>query len=660
MKALKVLFLLVLVLAALGLAFAGWEQYRSKKETPTLDPIRTYSYSPEVREAFKELPVQHGGRIKPMGSVALFQLLKLNGKRKLNSGGHAIEHRLLPDEWLLDVFFFPEQAKKYEVFVLDHKAIAQAIGLDLEHKKKRDRYSYNEIQSVRKTLFSMASAAFNKEPDDRKPLEKNVLNLWKNFSELEDLMGFAAFAEQPLSTSKLPDMQDVFGGQDVTLPEFLAHGPEYRKRLAAVTPTPAMREFFQEVERVNYRHFQGLGILAPTANPDEVPEWVAWPELLPKIMEGDQDAMGMLPVVEALGDAARQAGDAKAFDPTFLHFASMVQERAEARGEYSKVPMEVQFYKYDFFYRALYLFVLGFLLVCFAWLRPANKGQWLVRGSWLFTSLGLILLVTGITYRCIIRSRPPISTLYETILFIAAVVVITGLFLEWVSRKRMLLAVSGLLGAFGMFLAHKYELREAATAGDTMPALQAVLDTNFWLATHVTVINIGYAAGLLACALGHVWMIHYFFGQQDAESSRLTELARMIYGVLCFSLLFSVVGTILGGVWANDSWGRFWGWDPKENGALLICIWEILILHARMGGWIKNFGLAAMNILLGCVVAFSWWGVNLLNVGLHTYGFTEGVGFWLTVFYGAQGGIVLLALVGKAIRESQDAPTEVA
>ena len=340
----------------------------------------------------------------------------------------------------------------------------------------------------------------------------------------------------------------------------------------------------------------------------------------------------------------------------------MVKERAEARGEYATVPMEVNFYKFDFFYRALYAFVLGFLLVCFSWLRTGaeGKGKWLVRASWIATSIGLILLVAGITYRCILRSRPPISTLYETILFIAGVMVIVGLFLEWANRRRAGLALSALLGAFGMFLAGRYELREAATAGDTMPALQAVLDTNFWLATHVTVINIGYAAGLLAAALGHVWMLSFFFGKGRTERSGLNELSRMIYGVLCFSLLFSVVGTILGGVWANDSWGRFWGWDPKENGALLICIWEILILHARMAGWIRNFGLAAMNILLGCVVAFSWWGVNLLNVGLHTYGFTEGVGFWLTVFYVVEVGIVLLALVGKMIRDAQEAPTEIA
>jgi hypothetical protein len=104
----------------------------------------------------------------------------------------------------------------------------------------------------------------------------------------------------------------------------------------------------------------------------------------------------------------------------------------------------------------------------------------------------------------------------------------------------------------------------------------------------------------------------------------------MTYGVICFCLFFSIVGTVLGGVWANYSWGRFWGWDPKENGALMICLWSLVILHARMGGYIKDIGIAVNSIFLGMIVTFSWWGVNNLGIGLHSYGFTKGV--WQALF----------------------------
>jgi cytochrome c biogenesis factor len=118
----------------------------------------------------------------------------------------------------------------------------------------------------------------------------------------------------------------------------------------------------------------------------------------------------------------------------------------------------------------------------------------------------------------------------------------------------------------------------------------------------------------------------------------------MVYGVLCFGLIFSTVGTILGGIWANESWGRFWGWDPKENGALLIVISQLVILHARKGGFLREFGVAIAGAAAGCVVAFSWWGVNLLGVGLHSYGFTSGIQSALSSYYAIQGSIVLLGL----------------
>ena len=109
-------------------------------------------------------------------------------------------------------------------------------------------------------------------------------------------------------------------------------------------------------------------------------------------------------------------------------------------------------------------------------------------------------------------------------------------------------------------------------------------------------------------------------------------MTRMIYGTLCFSIFFSFIGTVLGGLWADDSWGRFWGWDPKENGALIIVLWNALVLHARWDGWVKDRGLAVLAIGGNIVTGWSWFGVNELGVGLHSYGFTEGVLFALGIF----------------------------
>jgi ABC-type transport system involved in cytochrome c biogenesis permease subunit len=131
----------------------------------------------------------------------------------------------------------------------------------------------------------------------------------------------------------------------------------------------------------------------------------------------------------------------------------------------------------------------------------------------------------------------------------------------------------------------------------------------------------------------------------------------MTYGVQAFSLIFSVVGTILGGIWANESWGRFWGWDPKENGALLICLSQIALFHGRMGGYLRATGFAIASIFTGCVVVFSWWGVNLLGVGLHSYGFTSGLWMWIIYFWGFQAMVMIAGMLHDSAMKSAAAET---
>jgi ABC-type transport system involved in cytochrome c biogenesis permease subunit len=168
-----------------------------------------------------------------------------------------------------------------------------------------------------------------------------------------------------------------------------------------------------------------------------------------------------------------------------------------------------------------------------------------------------------------------------------------------------------------------------------MEMMRAVLDSNFWLATHVVIITIGYSTTFLAGFLGIAYVCHKLvlslFGGNAKYGAKLmgTEkdaqriLGAMIYGITCFSLFFSLVGTVLGGIWADQSWGRFWGWDAKENGALLIVIWNAILLHARWSGIAKIRGIASIAIFGNVVTAWSWFGTNMLGVGLHSYGFMD-------------------------------------
>src|SRR5262249_44715170 len=122
-------------------------------------------------------------------------------------------------------------------------------------------------------------------------------------------------------------------------------------------------------------------------------------------------------------------------------------------------------------------------------------------------------------------------------------------------------------------------------------------------------------------------------------------LSLMLYGVVCFATLFSFVGTVLGGIWADYSWGRFWGWDPKENGALLIVVMNARVLHARGGGLFKARGTAVLAVCGNLVTAWSWFGTNQLGIGLHSYGFNNGLALTLTAFWASQFLVIGLGLV---------------
>ncbi len=241
--------------------------------------------------------------------------------------------------------------------------------------------------------------------------------------------------------------------------------------------------------------------------------------------------------------------------------------------------------------------------------------------------------------------RPPVGNLYDTVIFIATTGVVFALIIEWMSRKRFALGIAPILGLGLIILARRYEVGDA---GDHLDPLVAVLDSNFWLATHVITITLGYSAGLLSAFLSCGYVLIRSLNLDGKNKDLRRSLTKAVYGCICLTVFLALVGTVLGGIWANYSWGRFWGWDPKENGALMIVLWTLAILHARLGGIIKEWGLHIASVLTACIVAFSWWHVNFLGVGLHNYGFTAGKGtIW--VFYGVMLAFAGIALIGMFI-----------
>jgi len=619
-------------------------------------------WNDETLKLFAALPVQDEGRIKPLDTYARFKLLKLNGRRSFRDADGRSGSAL---EWLLDCLFFPEQAARYETFVVDNSEVL--VALELPEKSRRDRYSYEELAPARERLYELASRYGAKE-GPRSLLENQVINLANNVHDFELLASYLDFARHKFDVGGSDIFKSIFPGKsEVRTTDVIAKAPELAETFVELNKDSENRKSeLDAVGRIIHEADQLAGTAAairmvPLPNPEQA-EWATPSDIIQLTFVRN---VPMPPQAEILGHLETLA-DARDNPGVFLEqarqFHQTLTAMAAARGEYEKIPLEVLFYRGQFLYYALVLYILSFLLIAFQWLRSPKSGAALWRAANLaLVALPTILLIAGIAMRSIIRGRPPVTTLYETILFCTAVAAVVSLFIEFINRQRIVLAVGALLGVAGMFLANKYEVHEGA---DTMPSMVAVLDTNFWLATHVTTIAIGYGAGLLASAMAHV----YVFGRLGNKIRRIGRigrigpieieerqraLARTVYGVLCFSLLFSVLGTVLGGIWANESWGRFWGWDPKENGALMIVLWQLAILHARRGGIIGDLGVNLAVIAGGLVIAFSWFGVNLLGIGLHSYGFTSGTFAALAGFYAMEGIVIVLGAITRRQRSTE-------
>jgi ABC-type transport system involved in cytochrome c biogenesis permease subunit len=273
----------------------------------------------------------------------------------------------------------------------------------------------------------------------------------------------------------------------------------------------------------------------------------------------------------------------------------------------SRPRLEYLFNRAQPFLQAMVLYVIVLVFALLSWLKwPKTLGKTAV----ILLVCAFLLHTVGLLVRMYLQGRPPVTNLYSSALFVGWGSVLLCLFLERFYKNGIGSVCASTIGFVTLLIAHNLQLD-----GDSLEMLRAVLDTNVWLATHVVMVTLGYSSVALAGFLGIIYIFRGLFTTSFNETTA-SSLSRMMYGIICFATLFSFVGTILGGIWADQSWGRFWGWDPKENGALLIVMWNAIILHSRWGGFIRERGLAVMSVFGNIVFSLSWFGVNMLGVGL--------------------------------------------
>lgn len=641
----KLARLSLLVLLAFALAGCGREMPVFEGEV-----LRTESWDEQVVAEMASVAVQDNGREKPLSVLAAIRLYKIHGRRDVkfsivDSSGKQENVTLNPVEWLLDVWCYPDQAGHYPLFRIENSGVMDALGLENDGQTPGFVYiSYEQVFEVATKLREKALEYSEVDSAQHSPIEAQIVGLWRQFITYNQLQRQLEAFQYTVPVDG--ELKELFGSDVADLALIATHADGFQAMIGKLDSTmsnasESMLTLTKFIGSVADNDANGVGLVAPEEGEGDV--WVPIGAALERVILGQKG-----PVVDMITSLQR-ATNAKAglADREAALLDYKAASVAVAGSHYDKVQIEreTSYYNASWHYQSIHWFLLSFVLACVTWLMPRNKILW-----WASIAVSVVafgMLSWDLTLRCLITGHPPIKNLYDTFLFIAWTSVLLLIGTEFILPRRMALAAAPFFGALLIMFARMYEV---SNASDTMDPLVAVLDSNFWLATHVTTINIGYAAGLVAAALAYVWIFARVTRIYHPSGVGAKALIRMCYGVTCFGLLFSVVGTILGGVWANDSWGRFWGWDPKENGALMICLAQISLLHARFSGWVRDVGFVVWSGIIGIVVVFSWFHVNLLQVGLHAYGFSSELRDAVWICYSVQGGILLVGALDVLLR----------
>jgi len=286
------------------------------------------------------------------------------------------------------------------------------------------------------------------------------------------------------------------------------------------------------------------------------------------------------------------------------------------------------------FLKSWIFYLIAFLLFLVSFYVSSRLWYWTSFG---FALAGFAYHSYGLLMRGMVSHRAPVSNMYESVIFVGWGIIAIAIAYELLYRDRWFAAVASGLGVLTLILA------DILPFDSNIEPLVPVLRSNYWLIVHVLTITLSYSAFALAMGLAHINLWVYFY--KPNHKDLLKKMSLFIYRVLQIGVVFLAAGTILGGVWAAESWGRFWGWDPKETWSLISLLGYLAILHARYTGWIRNFGTAVCSVLGFWLILMTWYGVNfVLGSALHGYGSGSGGVIYVVAFLVAE----ILFLVGVA------------
>ena len=573
---------------------------------------------------FENIPIQDAGRVKPIDTYAEKTLLSIYERRALK------DPKISASDWLNESIVNSDEAYSKNIFKIKSKDIANALDLDW---RDPHYYSYTEISNGINNNIDYFIKLYLLPDDQKTVVEKQLSNLFSNIGLFKSITNSFTCLDKSL-TIYHPEIVKQLGINSGDKISYVFYFFNKKTIDSIITTVSSGSKLYQKTLQDSLlkitSHFDNLKQNKFKSDPfyrnynlKIIPTsdvWVSPWELLDNdvnVINNDQKKLLMLLEEYLEHYKNNDIDNMKLSSSSYLQIISNIDEV-----NINNIKRETRYNQSDSFYYSIVMYIMAFLVLGISWIVNSKH---VLKLAFLLIIIGFGYHGYGLLNRMIIMQRPPVTTLYESILFVGFVGVLFSIIFERFRKDGIGILLASVVGASLHFVGFGYE-----NDGETLGVLVAVLNSNFWLATHVTTISIGYGATAVASIMGHV----YYLVRLANTSSRayLRDLTKNMIMLNLIALFFMLFGTILGGIWADQSWGRFWGWDPKENAALLIVMWQILIIHLRISGLIKPLEFAFGMIISNIFLAFGWFGVNLLGVGLHSYGFTDSIATNLALF----------------------------
>jgi len=541
----------------------------------------------QVATPLKSLHIQDGGRIKPFNTFATEALQLVYGKEIYsgeveNLDGKKVKEKRHAVDIVLTWMIVPDHWRKTPFVLVRHSGLKEALGLKGEDLKK--------------TYFTPDELMTN----DRLGLLIQELNNKRSSQEKLD----PYFQAVQTLESQILMFQGIVSGL-------------------------------------------ALRILPPSAD-SNITKWFSANELSGTSQELftqiNKDFIALISAQVSLETQTRIEDLKKNLETSVQNFKSFAKQQDPiAYGDENKVLSEIHLKDFHPFRWSWIFYLLGTLLSVMTFVSPRKS---LNMAAWSFMSLGMLMQSYGMALRVYIIGRPPVSNMYETVIWVALGIVFFAMWLTYFRKNYLTFIGAGLAATLCLILS---DLSPVVLDPSLQP-LEPVLRDNFWLIVHVIIIVTSYAAFFLAFAVADILLVYVLRGEEKYKSV-IKEGSHAIYRSIQIGVVLLALGIITGGIWADYSWGRFWGWDPKETWALIALLGYVAILHGRLVGWVKDFELAVWSVVAFSLVIMAWYGVNfVLGAGLHTYGFGAGGVEYVSAFVAAH--LVFVTYV-YTVRRSQ-------